>query len=78
MKSINEFLDFEKKILDKSMTGDITYYTDVIIDSKVKYDYLVETYGKAKVDSALEENKIDKESLFYVESFNTIEEILKK
>jgi hypothetical protein len=44
------FLEYEKKILDPNITGQIRYTVDSSIQSSVKYDYLCEKFGKEKVD----------------------------
>jgi hypothetical protein len=51
MNNSKEIQDFEDKIFDKDKNSDIKYNIDYSIEASVKYDFLVETYGKEKVDS---------------------------
>lgn len=44
------FLEYEKKILDPNITGQIRYTVDSSIQAAVKYDYLCDKFTKEKVD----------------------------
>lgn len=43
--------EFENSLLSGIKNPDIKYSLDKAIESSVKYDYLVENFGKANVDS---------------------------
>jgi hypothetical protein len=49
MKNSNEIQDFENSI-NGSENTDIKYTIDRSIEASVRYDYLVENYGKNAVD----------------------------
>ena len=50
MKNSKEIEDFEKSI-NGPENSEIKYTIDRSIEASVRYDYLVENYGKEKVDS---------------------------
>ena len=50
MSNSKELQEFEDQIFDKNKNSDVKYNVDNFIEASVKYDFLVETYGKEKVD----------------------------
>ena len=52
MKNTKEIQDFENSINGSDNT-EIKYTIDTSIEASVKYDYLVEVYGKEAVDSVV-------------------------
>ena len=69
---------FEKMILDNKNTQDIKYNIDRDIESSVKYEYLCESFGKEKTDSAIKESGFEISDLHDLSNFNIIAEILNK
>lgn len=51
MKNSKELQDFEDKIFDSEKNPSVKYNIDRSIEASVKYDFLVETFGKEEVDS---------------------------
>jgi hypothetical protein len=68
--------NFEKLILDNKNTPEIKYSIDRNIESSVKYEYLCESFGKEKADSAIKESGFDLLDLYDIDNFNIIVEIL--
>ena len=69
---------FEKMILDNKNTQDIKYNIDRDIESSVKYEYLCESFGKEKTDSAIKEAGLEMTDIYDLDNFNIIAEILNK
>jgi hypothetical protein len=67
-----KFSEFESKLFEVEVTPDIKYSIDTDMESKVKYDFLVEKYGKEKVDDIVS----DYTTLFNQEEFERIKKIL--
>ena len=51
MSNSKELQEFEDQIFDKEKNSDVKYNIDRSIEASVKYDFLVETYSKERVDS---------------------------
>lgn len=51
MKNSKELQDFEDQIFDSEKNPSVKYNIDRSIEASVKYDFLVETFGKEEVDS---------------------------
>jgi hypothetical protein len=51
MKNDKALQEFEDNIFDPTKNPDVKYKVDVSIECQVKYDFLVESYGKEMVDS---------------------------
>lgn len=51
MKNAKEIEDFENQIFDKEKNPGIKYTIDHSIEASVKYEFLIESYGKEKVDA---------------------------
>jgi hypothetical protein len=73
MKNTQEIKDFEE-LLSSEGNSDIKYVIDTNMESSVKYDYLVETYGKEIVDSVVDK----KENLFDCDYYSSVIAILEK
>jgi hypothetical protein len=73
MKNTQEIKDFEE-LLSSGGNSDIKYVIDTNMESSVKYDYLVETYGKEIVDSVVDK----KENLFDCDYYSSVIAILEK
>jgi hypothetical protein len=67
MKNNQEIEDFES-LLASQGNSDIKYNVDTDMESLVKYDYLVEVYGKDLVDSVVHK----KNELFDPEYYRTV------
>lgn len=52
MKNSKEIEDFEKSI-NGPENSEIKYTIDRSIEASVRYEYLIENYGKEKVDSVI-------------------------
>ena len=53
MNNSKELQDFENQIFDSEKNPSIKYNIDHSIEASIKYDFLVETYGKELVDSVV-------------------------
>jgi hypothetical protein len=51
MSNSKELEEFENQIFDKEKNPNVKYNIDHSIEASVKYDFLVESYGKESVDS---------------------------
>jgi len=71
MKNSQEIEDFESLLTSQENTN-IKYNVDTAMESLVKYDYLVEVYGKDLVDSIV----LVKNDLFDPEYYMTVLEKL--
>jgi|LauGreDrversion4_2_1035121.scaffolds.fasta_scaffold230873_3 hypothetical protein len=69
--------DFEKIILGDKVPK-IKYTIDSDIESSVKYDFLCENFGKAEVDSELENSGMTFLDLADLEKYKTISEKLNR
>jgi hypothetical protein len=67
-----EFSEFEDKLFEIEINPDIKYSVDKDMESKIKYDYLVDLYGKERVDEVVNDYK----NLFDHEEFGRIKKIL--
>jgi hypothetical protein len=47
----NVIQEFEDSLLNNIQNPDIKYSLDRVIEGEVKYGYLIETFGKERVDS---------------------------
>lgn len=68
MKNSKEIDDFEKKIFDKENNPNIKYNIDHSIEASVKYEFLIENFGKERVDSLVK----DFHELYDHDQFNII------
>ena len=68
MKNSTEIQEFEDKVFDKDKNPEIKYNIDYGIESAVRYDFLVETYGAEKVKSVVD----DMMRLHEQEYFNSV------
>jgi len=73
-----EVQNFENMILDKENTQEIKYNIDRDIEASVKYQYLCESFGKEKTDSAIKEAGLEMTDIYDLDNFNIIAEILNK
>ena len=73
-----EVQKFEEMILDKENTHEIKYNIDRDIEASVKYEYLCESFGKEKTDSAIKEAGLEMTDIYDLDNFNIIAEILNK
>ena len=73
MENSKEIKDFEELLKSKN-DSDIKYTIDTSIESSVKYDYLVEAYGKDNVNSVVE----NRENLFDTEYYSLVLSELEK
>jgi hypothetical protein len=73
-----EVQKFEEMILDKENTHEIKYNIDRDIEASVKYQYLCESFGKEKTDSAIKEAGLEMTDIYDLDNFNIIAEILNK
>jgi hypothetical protein len=73
-----EVQKFEEMILDNKNTPDIKYNIDRDIEASVKYEYLCESFGKEKTDSAIKESELEISDLHDLSNFNIVTEILNK
>ena len=73
-----EVQKFEEMILDKENTHEIKYNIDRDIEDSVKYQYLCESFGKEKTDSAIKEAGLEMTDIYDLDNFNIIAEILNK
>jgi hypothetical protein len=73
MENSKEIKDFEELLKSKN-DSDIKYTIDTSIESSVKYDYLVEVYGKDNVNSVVE----NRENLFDTEYYSLVLSELEK
>jgi hypothetical protein len=71
-----EVQKFEEMILDNKNTPEIKYNIDRDIEASVKYEYLCESFGKEKTDSAIKESGFNLHDLYNIDSFNIIAGIL--
>lgn len=67
-----KFSEFESKLFEVEVTPNIKYSIDKDMESKIKYDFLVEKYGKDKVDGIVS----DYSSLFDPQEFERVKKIL--
>ena len=67
-----KFSEFESKLFEVEVTPNIKYSIDKDMESKIKYDFLVEKYGKDKVDEIVS----DYSSLFDPQEFERVKKIL--
>lgn len=67
-----EFSEFENKLFEVEINPDIKYSIDKDMESKIKYDYLVDLYGKERVDEVVKDYK----DLFDHEEFGRVKKIL--
>lgn len=51
MSNSKELQEFEDQIFDKEKNPNVKYNVDQTIEASVKYDFLIENYGKEKVDA---------------------------
>jgi hypothetical protein len=65
--------NFENIILN---TKEIKYTVDRDIESSVKYEYLCDSFGKEKTDSAIKESGLEMTDLYDLDNFNIVAEIL--
>lgn len=70
----NVIQKFEDSLFNDVNNPNIKYVIDTNIESSVKYDYLVETYGKEIVDSVVDK----KENLFDGDYYSSVIAILEK
>lgn len=75
MKNNQEIEDFEKLLSSKKQNSEIKYKVDINIESEVKYDYLVEVYGKNLVDSKVGEKNNLFDPAYYSLIISKLEEI---
>jgi len=73
-----EVQKFEEMIPDNKNTPDIKYNIDRDIEASVKYEYLCESFGKEKTDSAIKESELEISDLHDLSNFNIVTEILNK
>jgi hypothetical protein len=73
-----EVQKFEEMILDKENTQEIKYNIDRDIEASVKYEYLCESFGKEKANSAIKEAGLEMADIYDLDNFNIIAEILNK
>jgi hypothetical protein len=71
-----EVQKFEEMILDNKNTPEIKYNIDRDIEASVKYEYLCESFGKEKTDSAIKESGFNLHDLYNIDIFNIIAGIL--
>jgi hypothetical protein len=64
MNNSKEIQEFEDQIFDKNKNSEVKYNIDYGIEASVKYDFLVETFGKEKVDSVVDFSKLHDFSYF--------------
>lgn len=70
---INEnFENFENKILDKENTGPIKYKVDKNIEAAVKLQFLCDSYGKERVEEAMQELGINFIDLAEIKFFEKV------
>jgi hypothetical protein len=63
-------------ILNKENTEEIKYTIDSNMEALVKYEYLCESFGKEKTDSAIKESGFEMTDLHDLDNFNTVAGIL--
>lgn len=68
--------NFENMILNKENTEEIKYTIDSNMEALVKYEYLCESFGKEKTDSAIKESGFEMTDLHDLDNFNTVAGIL--
>ena len=73
-----EVQNFENMILDKENTQEIKYNIDRDIEASVKYEYLCDSFGKEKANSAIKEAGLEMADIYDLDNFNIIAEILNK
>ena len=70
--------NFENMILNKENTEEIKYTVDSNMEALVKYEYLCESFGKEKANSAIKEAGLELADIYDLDNFNIIAEILNK
>jgi hypothetical protein len=68
--------NFENIILDKENTKNIKYTVDSNMEALVKYEYLCDSFGKKKTNSAIKESGLEMVDLYDPGNFNIVAEIL--
>ncbi len=74
MKNNQEIDDFEKLLSSQEENSEIRYSIDTDIESEVKYDYLVEVYGRDLVDSVVDKRSNLFDSSYYSSILSKLEE----
>jgi hypothetical protein len=67
-----EFNEFEDRLFEIKVNPDIKYSIDKEMEAKVKYDYLIDIYGKPRVDEVVS----DYTSLFDPQEFERAKKML--
>lgn len=66
------FDEFEKKILNTENTGSIKYSVDKNIEAAVKLQFLFDSYGQDRVESAMKELGMSLGDLANLENFEKV------
>lgn len=68
--------NFENIILNKKNTKNIKYTVDINMEALVKYEYLCDSFGKERTNSAIKESGLEMTDLHDLDNFNTVAGIL--
>ena len=68
--------NFEDIILNKKNTKNIKYTVDINMEALVKYEYLCDSFGKERTNSAIKESGLEMTDLHDLDNFNTVAGIL--
>lgn len=74
----DDFVNFEKTILNQENTPSVKYKIDHNMESAIRFQFLCDTYGKDKVQSTLEELKFSFLDIADPQNFLLISEKIKE
>lgn len=74
----DDFVNFEKTILNQENTPSVKYKVDHNMEAAIKFQFLCDTYGKDKVQSTLEELKLSFLDIADPQNFLLISEKIKE
>ena len=75
MQNSTELQNFEDELFDKTKNPTIRYNIDHSIEASVKYDFLVETYGKEKVNTIVSDFQRLHDQSYFLEVQNKLQNL---
>lgn len=75
MQNSSELQNFENELFDKTKNPTIKYNIDHSIEASVKYEFLIETYGKDKVNTVVPDFQKLYDQSYFIEVQNKLQNL---
>lgn len=75
MQNSSELQNFEDELFDKTKNPTIKYNIDHSIEASVKYEFLIEIYGKEKVNTVVPDFQKLYDQSYFIEVQNKLQNL---